>query len=327
MTDSLPAADPMSFDATRAEVAGATGAARGGVDVAQSSTAHTARQIVYAIAQGAAEHPGLRELLRELATESERLSGNAVRVHSRYLEAERAASAAIDSQDRNALVEVRGTLEAVHADGIELHAAAVSLRRRLPRVYGDPLEIDPDWPTSPDEPDEETEASDAHRSVSDHLRGTVAASLDVDEPRRRAAALGELLEFIEEAQGPATLMGGFNTLLDYAYAVGFDAGRYGGQTRPTPPVRVPPRERDDGVSLDGDAWLADYLRTRILAALEVEDAAPTRARQIAELVAETPVDTTAQGALITTLASAHEVGRRHGVSGDPAGPARDRPTS
>ena len=136
------------LDELRREVAGATGAARAGVDVAEHGTGHTARQIVYAIAQGAAADPDLRSLLRELAIESERLSGDAVRLHSRYIEAERAAAAAAESGDRDALVEARGPLEVVHVDGVQLHDAAAAVRRRLPRAYGDPLAIDPDWPTA-----------------------------------------------------------------------------------------------------------------------------------------------------------------------------------
>lgn len=145
MTDTQPAADPSTLDELRRQVASATGAAQAGVDVAEHGTRHTARQIVYALAEGAAEDLALRPLLRELATESERLSGEAVRLHSRFREAERAASAAAKTGDANQLTAALAPLQAVHAAGVALHARAETARRRLPRAYGDPLKLDREW--------------------------------------------------------------------------------------------------------------------------------------------------------------------------------------
>lgn len=132
----------------RRELGGVTGAARAGVDVAQSGTAHTARQIVYALAKGAAYDPDLAALLVELATESERLSGEAVRLHSLLLEHERPAKAASAAEDIEGMARAVDHLSAVHADGMALHSEAVELRRRLPREYGDPLNLDTSWPTT-----------------------------------------------------------------------------------------------------------------------------------------------------------------------------------
>lgn len=147
MTTDSPLTGPDAEKAERLllEASGLVGRARGWVDNAQGATGHTARQIVYALSRGPADDPDLLELLRELAGESERLSGDAVRLHSRYLAAERTAKAAVDP---NVVAQAIPALQAVQDAGVELHDRAVAVRRRLPRAFGDPLGLDRDWPTS-----------------------------------------------------------------------------------------------------------------------------------------------------------------------------------
>ena len=145
MTDDHPAADAPTLDELRLEVASATGAARAGVDVARHGTSHLARQITYALAHGAAETPDTRALLRTLATESERLSGGATLILGRLSEAERLSK---DAAERDELVDAVRRFNAIHADGLALRVEADAVRRRLPRAYGDPLNLDTSWPAS-----------------------------------------------------------------------------------------------------------------------------------------------------------------------------------
>lgn len=130
------------------ELASATGRARGGFDNAEGATRHAARQIVLAVAQGGHEHPDLGiDRLRELAAESEGLSGGSVRLYSRYRELEVAAKVAAESDDELAISRLLVDLGELYDDAMEIHAAAEVVRRGLPRIYGDPLRLDRDWPS------------------------------------------------------------------------------------------------------------------------------------------------------------------------------------
>ncbi len=135
------------IDGLRYDVATASGVARGWVDNAEHGTDHTARQIVFAVSQGAADQPELRALLRELATENERLAGDAVRLFSRYNETTRSATSAVEAADTAAIAVAIADFHAIKDDGTAVAAATLAVRRRLPREYGDPLKLDRDWPS------------------------------------------------------------------------------------------------------------------------------------------------------------------------------------
>jgi hypothetical protein len=112
----------------RHDLARATGRARGGVDNAEGATRHAARQIVLALAQGGHEHPDLG-------------------IDSRYQELEAAAKVTGDADDEPAIGRLLVDLGELHDDAMKIHAAAEAVRRGLPRVYGDPLNLARDWPT------------------------------------------------------------------------------------------------------------------------------------------------------------------------------------
>lgn len=134
-------------EARRRDLARATGRARGGLDNAEHATGHAARQIVLALAEGGHEHPDLGiDCLREFAAESERLSGQAVRLYSRFQALDRAAKAAADADDASAIDQALVDLGELYDDAMAIHAAAEEVRRRLPRIYGDPQRLDRDWP-------------------------------------------------------------------------------------------------------------------------------------------------------------------------------------
>lgn len=136
-------------EARRRDLARATGRARAGVDLAEHATGHAAGQIVLALAEGGHEHPDLGiDRLRELAGESYRLSGQSVVLRSRYLELEAAAKVARDADDTASIDQALGDLAELYDDAMAIHAAAEEVRRRLPRIYGDPMNLDPGWPSA-----------------------------------------------------------------------------------------------------------------------------------------------------------------------------------
>jgi hypothetical protein len=149
MTDRQPAPEQHPTpDVLRSDVATASGVARAWVDNAEHETDHTARQIVFAVSQGAADQPELRALLRDLATENERLAGDAVRLFSRYNATTRAATSAVETADPAAIAAAITDFHAIKNDGTATFTATRAVRQRLPREYGDPLKLDRDWPST-----------------------------------------------------------------------------------------------------------------------------------------------------------------------------------